>query len=103
MRCVLRRCFTTDVSCQPADHIAHLEAYHEQQFHHRRRLQDSRSPSSALKTGVSAPTYRPSVLPMRVGTGGGGSRARGKLAPSAPAAVAAALHHLVTDRRTLEV
>jgi hypothetical protein len=93
----VRHCSTAQMSRWPVhNNLSHWVP------HAKLSLQDGRSPSSTLKTGLSAPTYRPSVLPMRVGTGGG-SRARGKLAPSAPAAVAAALHHLVTDRRTLEV
>ncbi len=64
--------------------------------------QEGRSPAG-LKTGVAAPTYRPSVLPARAAGGGARASRSGRLPPSAPAAVAAALHQLVTDRRTLEV
>lgn len=64
--------------------------------------QEGRSPAG-LKTGVAAPTYRPSVLPARAAGGGARASRSGRLPPSAPAAVASALHQLVTDRRTLEV
>lgn len=65
--------------------------------------QDPRGVGAGLKMGAQAPVYRPTMLPTRAGGRGSGARGTRALTPSSPRQTAAALQHLSTDQRTLEV